>query len=416
MSAFLAGSQLGPERRSGKRFLLAALAVPLVLLAASPAMAGPTAPSRAALSPTLVGKVVAYATTNGSNTGPKQTFGPGVYRANAGELSGVGNDATRLLEVGPSMRVRACHHDNIQTGNTCQSFENLGATNRTFAVGTGISQLEVRTLVVGYRDPSFGGVAQGFEIGRYEVANGDFSSVGNDTISSLRIAPGLSLRLCTDNPENTTGGSCGAFSSSTSALSSSLDNGASWLEIRPVTVAHRDNELSGIGQRFGAGIFTAPQLTVVGNDTISSLLVNEGVSTRICSDDPNNTTGGSCGTFAKSPLGLSASLDNRTSWIANSHNVILQPRNDVTNGNDQVTLRGYAIDPEDGALTGVRLRWSSSRDGFLGTGNVLPVTLSASTCGPGGARQAEHVISLVATDSAGNQTRTERLYKIDILC
>ena len=116
---------------------------------------------------TLVGKVVAYATTNGAENGPKQTFGPGQYRANTGELAAVGNDLTRLLEVGPAMRVRACQHDNLQTGNTCQTVENLTAANKTFAVGAGISKLDVRSLVVGYRDatvhvqPPFGSLRRG---------------------------------------------------------------------------------------------------------------------------------------------------------------------------------------------------------------------------------------------------------------
>jgi hypothetical protein len=68
------------------------------------------------------------------------------------------------------------------------------------------------------------------------------------------------------------------------------------MEIRPVTVAYRGTQFVGTSQRFAAGVFTAPQLSVVGNDMISSLLVNEGVSTRICSDNPNTTVGGDCGT------------------------------------------------------------------------------------------------------------------------
>lgn len=366
---------------------------------------------------TLVGKVVAYATTNGAENGPKQTFGPGQYRANTGELAAVGNDLTRLLEVGPAMRVRACQHDNLQTGNTCQTVENLTAANRTFAVGAGISKLEVRSLVVGYRDATFGGVAEGFEVGRHEVALGDFSRVGNDTISSLRLAPGLTARLCSDNPETTTGGTCATFLSNAGTLGN-LDNNGSWLDVRPVTVAHQNAALTGTSQRFGTGIFTAGQLTVVGNDTVSSLTVPEGVSTRICTDDPNTTTGGSCGTFAKSAVSLSATLDNRTSWIANRHTVILFPHNEDRREIGQpTTLRAFASDPEDGQLTGTNLRWLSSRDGLLGTGTVLTVTLSPGPCpGGGSAPPAEHVISLIATDSTGNQTRTDRIVTVHRVC
>lgn len=55
----------------------------------------------------------------------------------------------------------------------------------------------------------------------------------------------------------------------------------------------------------------------------------------------------------------------------------------------QITLTGSASDTEDGALTGTRLAWSSSRDGALGTGASLSATLT----------QGVHVLSLTATDS-----------------
>ena len=56
-------------------------------------------------------------------------------------------------------------------------------------------------------------------------------------------------------------------------------------------------------------------------------------------------------------------------------------------------LAGSGVDPEDGALTGTALSWSSSRDGLLGTGSTL--TVSALTVG-------DHVITLTARDSGGN--------------
>lgn len=60
----------------------------------------------------------------------------------------------------------------------------------------------------------------------------------------------------------------------------------------------------------------------------------------------------------------------------------------------EVTFRGSAEDPEDGALTGAALVWSSSIDGNLGAGEELTVTdLTA-----GG-----HVITLTATDSDGRR-------------
>ncbi len=55
-------------------------------------------------------------------------------------------------------------------------------------------------------------------------------------------------------------------------------------------------------------------------------------------------------------------------------------------------LQGYAYDLEDGALEGAALRWSSSRDGDLGTGSTVLATLS-----PG-----EHTLTLRAVDRDGN--------------
>ncbi len=57
-----------------------------------------------------------------------------------------------------------------------------------------------------------------------------------------------------------------------------------------------------------------------------------------------------------------------------------------------VTFTGGATDPEDGALSGAALSWSSSRDGALGTGASLMVsTLTAGA----------HQVRLTATDSGG---------------
>ncbi len=57
-----------------------------------------------------------------------------------------------------------------------------------------------------------------------------------------------------------------------------------------------------------------------------------------------------------------------------------------------VTLSGSGTDPEDGALAGASLAWTSSRDGALGTG--ASVATSALTVGT-------HTITLTATDSRG---------------
>lgn len=376
---------------------------------------GDVATSSEALSSTpLLGKVTAY-TDNPVlpwSGGRQQTFGPGTYLANAGELSGVGNDAIRYLEIGPAMRVIACEHEYAYP---CTTYENLTGGNRVVATTGGISRLIVRGLMVGYRDASYGGAAFGFEIGRHEVSRHSFGPLGNDTLSSLRLAPGLTARVCSDDPETTVGGTCVTFSGDTSAVSTTLNDRASWIEVRPRSVLYRDPNLNGVSQAFGPGRFPVSSLSVVGNDTTSSVLVHEGVSTRICSDDPYATVGGTCGTFLESALTLASNLDNRTSWLEDRHNVILAPLNDETryeSATDGFTLRGYATSPTDGELPGASIRWYSSRDGFLGTGNALRVRLSET----GSCSGTEHVISMIATDSRGVSMTTTRKLQYYRIC
>jgi hypothetical protein len=64
----------------------------------------------------------------------------------------------------------------------------------------------------------------------------------------------------------------------------------------------------------------------------------------------------------------------------------------VSSYGDVVNFAGSATDPEDGALTGTSLVWTSSRDGFLGTGT----SFSKSDLSVG-----IHTITLKATDSMG---------------
>lgn len=61
----------------------------------------------------------------------------------------------------------------------------------------------------------------------------------------------------------------------------------------------------------------------------------------------------------------------------------------------RVTFAGSATDPEDGALSGTALAWSSNRDGALGTGGTLEInTLSVGT----------HTVTLRATDSGARSS------------
>ncbi|MBI1879188.1 MAG: hypothetical protein HYR94_13375 [Chloroflexi bacterium] len=73
---------------------------------------------------------------------------------------------------------------------------------------------------------------------------------------------------------------------------------------------------------------------------------------------------------------------------------ILSPEEDETTipPNTPLILQGYAYDLEDGILGDTMLRWSSNRDGDLGTGSYVLALLS----------QGRHVITLTGADSNGN--------------
>jgi hypothetical protein len=55
-------------------------------------------------------------------------------------------------------------------------------------------------------------------------------------------------------------------------------------------------------------------------------------------------------------------------------------------------LVGQAWDPEDGILEGAAVSWQSDIDGELGTGPAISAVLTEGT----------HVLTMLATDSAGN--------------
>lgn len=79
---------------------------------------------------------------------------------------------------------------------------------------------------------------------------------------------------------------------------------------------------------------------------------------------------------------------------------ITQPANNATFGSATViTFKGQATDPEDGVISiEEAFRWSSSEDGFLGTGKIFQHSLSIT------GESTTHTITLEVTDSDGNKS------------
>lgn len=84
-----------------------------------------------------------------------------------------------------------------------------------------------------------------------------------------------------------------------------------------------------------------------------------------------------------------------------------------TAGADQVTvLEGVGTDPEDGTLDPATYEWTSSVDGFLGTGSPLPVVLSDAGC----ETIVEHTITLTVTDGDGNSDTDTIVIQVIVIC
>jgi hypothetical protein len=80
-----------------------------------------------------------------------------------------------------------------------------------------------------------------------------------------------------------------------------------------------------------------------------------------------------------------------------------------------IILRGVAVDPEDGPLTGSHLVWSSDIDGVLGSGESIAVVLSgpAVPCNP---EIFIHTVKLRGTDSDGHTVEVKVRITVGIIC
>jgi glucose/arabinose dehydrogenase len=168
-----------------------------------------------------------------------------------------------------------------------------------------------------YREPNFTGVSQSFSTspGVYKANQGALNVVGNDAISSLSVPQGTVIRVC----QHETGGICRDFGAGNyESLEASLDNMISFIEVNPQSEVkvYTEANFTGVSQSFptSPGVYRANQgeLSVVGNDSISSLSVPPGTVVRVCQHE----TGGICREFSAGNYeSLEASLDNMISFI-----------------------------------------------------------------------------------------------------
>ncbi|MEV0459993.1 hypothetical protein [Catellatospora methionotrophica] len=157
-----------------------------------------------AVSLVAVGGPAVTAAVGAALGGAAQTFGSGVHQAAAGDLVQVGNDAISSLHVAAGHRVLVCADDQVAPAvlGACTL---LGSGVHELAgtgLDDGISLLAVSAgpatgqVLTAYADGGLSGSSGAFGAGMF--AAGDLGGVGNDAISSLRLADGARAVLCED--------------------------------------------------------------------------------------------------------------------------------------------------------------------------------------------------------------------------
>ncbi|OBZ16443.1 Vps62-related protein [Bacillus sp. FJAT-26390] len=131
--------------------------------------------------------------------------------------------------------------------------------------------------VTAYRDGNFTGVTQDFEAGLFNVAQ--LSTVGNDKISSIKIAPGYRVTLYKDSNFS---GSYKVLYADTAWVDDLNDETSSmkveWIgAVRMPVTAYSNSPYGGLEQAFGVGDHDWAELQGgVGNDSISSIRIAPG--------------------------------------------------------------------------------------------------------------------------------------------
>ncbi|RXZ77571.1 DUF946 domain-containing protein [Paenibacillaceae bacterium] len=141
-----------------------------------------------------------------------------------------------------------------------------------------VAYAEDAAPVTVYRDAHYSGTAQSFDVGFYDV-NVLKSGVGNDTISSIRIAPGYRVTLYEDAIYSGNGHVLASdtewldnFNDVTSSLKVELI-GASTLPV----IAYRNPSYRGVEQQFDVGMYNLNEINQgVGSDRLSSMRVRPG--------------------------------------------------------------------------------------------------------------------------------------------
>jgi beta-glucanase (GH16 family) len=96
----------------------------------------------------------------------------------------------------------------------------------------GSSSNNQQLAVVAYQGGNLSGTSQSFGVGEYRANAGDFSTIGNDAINSLRVPQGLKVRACQNELQFDNGGSCHDYSPGDYNDLGDLDNQISYINVQ----------------------------------------------------------------------------------------------------------------------------------------------------------------------------------------
>jgi len=204
--------------------------------------------------------------------------------------------------------------------------------------------------IIVYEDTNYGGRSQEFvlrgERSVYRADRGDFRIVGNNTISSFRIPPGLRARFCDGDGSDNGSGKCREYGPGEyRKIERDLYDKISYVEIsrlpgsrpgrdpnddrdryddrnNPSISVYEGGNFRGRTQNFylrgERSVYRVDRgdFRGVGNDTISSFRIPRGVIVRMCDDDGSDRGGGVCREYeAGDYREIDRDLQNRVSYI-----------------------------------------------------------------------------------------------------
>jgi hypothetical protein len=161
-----------------------------------------------------VAPVVIYEQKNWG--GRSQVFRPGMYRSFRGEFGKINDNQAMSIIVAKGYRARLCSDEGLSfRGSGDCEIQEEGKHNLRFA--NSISFIEVVDLsdtspddekqpVVLFEDPSQAGKMQGFDVGNYSAAEGQFRKLGDDQAASIAVKNGYHASVCSDVPVSGTDG------------------------------------------------------------------------------------------------------------------------------------------------------------------------------------------------------------------